>query len=543
VSDQPERPGSQQPPAPPTYPQAPPTYPQAPPAYPPAPPAAPPPYVPPAGWGPPPAGPSGWGQAPEPAPGPKRHRGLVAGLAALVVLALLAGAGAWAVTRNGSSDDATAVRADRPTTSVDPSDVGPAPAGASRVVVQGGSPSEPSQRVMQYAIADVDNYWKRTYPKVFGSDYRTVEGGFYAVLDGQQAPCTQSPDDVQNNAFYCPTKDLVAWDADGLVPYMVNTYGSLGLGLVIAHEWGHAIQSRAKIDGPTVFMEQQADCFAGAWVDDARDRGDRTFRVSGNALDQALAGFLELRDAPGSSAGDPTAHGTAFDRIRAFQEGIDGGAKACSNYTVAALSKKLVDIQFTSQSDLESGGNLALQESFDTTLADLRDFWTSAWTEFGGSGTFSPPELTVFPASQRPTCKKPVGLSSQVFYCPATNVLAVQQDGLVARAHDKIGDFALGEILGSGYALSALHQLGKLGGPSPATTRRADCLAGVWSASVFAQNRSTAQLQLSPGDLDEAVAALLATSDQGKGSVTGTGADRVSAYRSGFMNGQGACGL
>jgi len=462
----------------------------------------------------------------------------------LVVLALIAGAGAWALLRR-SDGTANVSSADAPSlgSSETRTTVGELPADVDRVVIKGGDPAASSQEVMKVAIADVDDYWKRTFPGVFTGDYATVKGGFFATNDGQTAPCTEGPDEVQGNAFYCPTKDLVAWDADGLVPYLATTYGPLGLGLVVAHEWGHAIQTRAGVEGPTVFLEQQADCFAGAWVADVRNDGNRYFRVDGNSLDLALAGFLELRDTPGSSAADPSAHGTAFDRIRAFQEGVDGGARACADYTVDNLAPKLVEIQFTSQEDANSGGNLPLQESFDLTVTDLTDFWTTAWPEFGGTGSFAAPQLKIFSKGERPKCARSVGLSDEVFYCPSGKFLAVQDDGLVVKVHDKIGDFALGEVLGSGYSLSALDQLGRLGKPSAATTRTADCLAGVWSASVFGQNRTNAQLQLSPGDLDEAVAALLTTADQRKGSVTGTGAERVSAYRSGFMDGQTACGL
>ena len=96
-------------------------------------------------------------------------------------------------------------------------------------------------------------------------------------------------------------------------------------------------------------------------------------------------------------------------------------------------------------------------------------------------------------------------------------------------------------MIGSGYSLAALHQLDVLDGPSQSTTRAADCLAGVWSASVFSENRATAQLRLSPGDLDEAVSALLTTADHSEESHTGSGAERVAAYRDGFMNGSTAC--
>ena len=105
--------------------------------------------------------------------------------------------------------------------------------------------------------------------------------------------------------------------------------------------------------------------------------------------------------------------------------------------------------------------------------------------------------------------------------------------------HARIGDYALGEVVGSGYSLAAMQQLGILDRDAASRTRTADCLAGVWSASVFSRNRESAQLQLSPGDLDEAVSALLSTAEHREGS--GSGAERVAAYRDGFMDGADAC--
>jgi len=417
------------------------------------------------------------------------------------------------------------------------------PAAAGSIEVRGATEG-PDGDDMRAAIADVDAFWKRAFPETFQRRYQTVKGGFYAVTAAdRRIPCTESASDVEGNAFYCPSKDIVAWDADGLIPHMVESYGPLGLGLVIAHEWGHAVQARtgATDNTPVLVLEQQADCYAGAWVADVRSGGDRRFFVVNNrTLDLALAGFLELRDTPGMTRADAGAHGTAFDRMRAFQEGIEGGPGACG-YTADELSQRLVDLPFTDQADYDSGGNLPLQDSFDLTIADLGDFWTNAWASVGGSGSFKTPKVTTFTKSKRPSCADAVALSDEVSFCPSDNVLAVQRDGLLTQLHDRIGDFALSEVLGSGYSLAAMDQLGTLDGASVATTRTADCLAGVWSASVFSQNRESAQLRLSPGDLDEAVSALLTTADHRKGSNTGSGAERVAAYREGFMNGASAC--
>jgi predicted metalloprotease len=470
---------------------------------------------------------------------------VLAVVAALVVLALLAGVGGVALWNGLRQDTTAATGAGRAVLAS--SDEAEPPPGLDRVEIIGGDDGSRSQEVVRIAVADVDDYWRRTWSEVYDGDYETVDGGLYAATDGMAVPCTDSPEQVAGNAFYCPSEDVIAWDAEGLVPYLLRTYGDLGVGLVIAHEWGHAIQARAGVAGPTVFLEQQADCFAGAWVDDVRDAGDRSFLVDGPTLDRAVAGFLELRDTPGTSVADPGAHGSAFDRIRAFQEGVEEGAEACADYTPSGVSSRLVDLRFSSTEDLATGGNLPLQEAFDTVVADLSDFWEVAYDEFDPGGTFDRPRVTVFGEEDRPRCDEPIGIDDEVFYCPDDNVLAVQQDGLAAEAHREIGDFALGAIVGSGFALAALDQMGEMPSTAADRLRTADCLAGVWSASVFLGNRETGALVLSPGDLDEAVGALLATStvdpssSVGGRSSTGAGFDRVSAYRSGFTDGRDAC--
>lgn len=491
-----------------------------------------------------PGQPGQWG--PEPAPPKKGGKGLVIALVALVVVALV-GAGLAVLAVSSGDDDADG---GDDTASAEVSNEfgersrpehGEEPENLDDYVVQGGDPSDEAQQVVVIAIADVDAFWEKTYPEVYGDDYVTVEGGLYAADGSEPIPCTTSPDDVAGNAFYCPSDDVVAWDAVGLIPDLLDTYGELGIGLVLAHEWGHAVQARAGTDGATVYLEQQADCFAGAWVDDVRDDGDRWFQIDDAKLDTAMAGFLALRDQPGTSAADPSAHGTAFDRIRAFQDGVDGGAEACAAYEQSSLP--LVDLPFTSEEDLASGGNLPLQDAYDLAVADLEDFWTLAWGDVF-EGSFEAPEVELYDEGDEPDCRGgAVVLSEDVSYCAASDTLLVGTGGIVVKAHNSIGDFALAELLGAGYALSALDQLGQLEESSPRQTTTADCLSGVWAASVWNQDRETASLILSPGDLDEAVSVLLATAEHGKGSTTGTGFDRVAAYRDGFMDGVGACDL
>src|SRR5947209_19273941 len=79
-------------------------------------------------------------------------------------------------------------------------------------------------------------------------------------------------------------------------------------------------------------LEQQADCFAGAWTADVAKGNDAHFKVNLNDLDTSIAGYIALADAPGTSARDPQAHGSGFDRVNAFQDGIDNGAAKCKTY-------------------------------------------------------------------------------------------------------------------------------------------------------------------------------------------------------------------
>ena len=339
-------------------------------------------------------------------------------------------------------------------------------------------------------------------------------------------------------SMYCPAEDVIAWDEVNLVPRLQKNYGDLGVGLVVAHEWGHAIQVRAGVtNAPTIFMEQQADCYAGAWVADARRRGDY-FQVDDSTLDVAITGFLELRDPVGmTNATTPGAHGSAFDRIRAFQEGVDDGVAKCASYQLDELP--LVAIDYQSYEDYASGGNLPLADSVDLTVKDLQDFWAQRAADLGGTSKVTAPKVDV----QGPTptsCKGLVTLAAKVTYCPSTNTVSVPPD-LAAKAHQKIGDFALSALIGAGWSAAVLDSTGTLPSKQLAREETANCLAGAWTRSVFDGDREGAELSLSPGDLDEAVSAMLGTRSKSDPGSTGTGFDRVTAYRQGFTDGVSAC--
>src|ERR1700744_2808172 len=197
-----------------------------------------------------------------------------------------------------------------------------------------GDASSPVNKIVIKSIADLQDFWSAEFPKLYGHEYTPVKGGFYAVTpsSGQFAPCAQAAADISGNAFYCSKADDGAWDIEQLLPDLRKRFGDFVIPIVLAHEWGHAIQARANFAGPTVVKEIQADCFAGAWA--AHASKSDTFKPSADDLDNALAGFLFLRDEPGTEKRDPQAHGSGFDRVNSFQNGFDNGPGACKGYKV-----------------------------------------------------------------------------------------------------------------------------------------------------------------------------------------------------------------
>ena len=79
--------------------------------------------------------------------------------------------------------------------------------------------------------------------------------------------------EIEDNAFYCPDEDFIAFDDELLFPRLDDDFGRYTVAMVLAHEWGHAIQARLGSSLPGVITELQADCFAGSWMDRVRDGG------------------------------------------------------------------------------------------------------------------------------------------------------------------------------------------------------------------------------------------------------------------------------
>lgn len=418
--------------------------------------------------------------------------------------------------------------------SLDESQVDPAP-------IEGGD-GEPWNRSAAATITELEEFWAETMPEVFGQEYEPVAGGFWAFSPGEELPpCARNEEELAGNAYYCSAADVVAWDDTGLFPEIHEFSGDLGVALVLAHEWGHVVQDRVGMQGATITFEHQADCYAGAWFAHIREDESDPFTVTDADLDRALANLLDLGDVPGIAASDPLAHGNAFDRIKGFQDGLERGVEYCAG--IDDRNIVVTELPFLTQEEIATGGNMAYQDILRQAVEDLEAFWGLALPQvFGERWDPLAGGLVLFEQGETPRCAD--AAVTGVSYCAETDSVELSVDGRPLELYRTFGDFAVGFLIGASYGEAVQARLGAETGTLEASLQ-ADCYAGVWAASMFPgvvderRQAGNAVLILSPGDLDEAVAALLVLSSEDP--EAGTGFQRVSSFRTGFVDGIEGC--
>ncbi|GAY15017.1 neutral zinc metallopeptidase [Mycobacterium sp. shizuoka-1] len=403
-----------------------------------------------------------------------------------------------------------------------------------------GDASASVNKIAVSAIADLQKYWADEYPKLYGDDYRPIEGGFFAVIpsSGDLPPCASDAADISGNAFYCASKDVVAWDAATLLPELQSKFGDFVIPIVLAHEWGHAVQARSNFTARTVTKELQADCFAGGWAKHAQASG--AYKVNAADLDNALAGILELRDSPGTSNIDPSAHGSGFDRVSAFQDGYDNGPTACKAYRDD--DPVVVELPFQNAADEAAGGDMPYDSIVNNVPYDIEDYWTHVYPELTNGEVWVPVKgLEPFDPANPPMCGGTRAEGYALFYCVPDDYIGWDNVDAMPTVYRKGGDFAVATLLATQFGLAAMTRANDTS-DDKTQSLRGDCFAGAYTASVLLQNRSdTSSFGISPGDLDEAITALLVFRGDGDVERQGAGFERIRHYRDGVLNGAGAC--
>ena len=411
----------------------------------------------------------------------------------------------------------------------------------------------PYDSFIMLAIDDIAKFWADSYPVAYGGTYPDLVGGVHPDYPGNtnQLPsgCEYNGDYefVEDNAFYCDEGDFIIYDDAKLFPEFAEQFGEAVVGVILAHEWAHAIQGPYRHDILNDYLsttiELQADCFAGAWAGHVKSDGLDSFALSDSDITGALLGLVQIGDAPGDSAYDPAAHGSAFDRVSAFQDGFTGGVEPC----VAYETDEPLPLQFGfTQEELmqPNPGDFPFGDDMFTELGgDLTLYWAAQL-----EGTkWTPPTLRVDDVSgDSPDCRSSTAVVNGVWYCPDDDVVVI--DRMTARKfYDQIpGDFAVGYLMGLGFGEAVQRATGSdLDGEDRALLN--DCLVGMWARDILPFNENpivvpseeTPRVSLSPGDLDEAIRTALDIGDSYFG--LGSPFDKVDSFRKGVLVGSDAC--
>ncbi|MFD6859620.1 metallopeptidase [Rhodococcus sp. NPDC060090] len=400
------------------------------------------------------------------------------------------------------------------------------------------------------AIADIESYWEQEYGSIARGEFEPVGTIISWDPSERRGPrfCGESTYDFIN-AAYCSGGDVIGWDRTYLMPQLVEDFGPMSAVTVLAHEYGHAIQYSAGTvadDDPGIVFEQQADCFAGAFIRHVAEGDSEHFELNtADGLNNVLASMVLFRD---SDPNDPDSiHGSAFERVTAVQIGFTDGASTCRRIDAAEIESRRADLpQYFDSSD---DGELPITaESVETIFESFHHVFDLE----------SPPQLDLSGADLGCSDAK---TTTPVSYCPSTDTVGVDLEELAAVgtpdrsrrdgfSADVRGDYNAYVLVASRYALAVQQEAGQ-SLTDARTALRAACLSGVISAALSPFSTVAAKLGpdsemvwLSPGDLDEAVSGLLrdglAASDV-NGNTVPSGFARVDAFRTGVLSGETAC--
>ena len=420
------------------------------------------------------------------------------------------------------------------------------PAGPTRVVL--GTDDGDMDELGRQAISDIEEFWEGAYGESFDGEFQPVEDVISWDANGFDDTqfCGDSTYGIVNAGF-CHDDQTIGWDRGELLPALQEAHGDMGVTMVLAHEYGHAVQYQAGMvaeDTPTLVSEQQADCLAGAymrWV--AEDNSPRFALSTGDGLNNVLAAVIAFRD-PVLNEDDPEVgvdeHGSAFERLSAFQFGFTDGVQACASIDMREIGQRRGDLP------------VLLPEDQTRRIRDHREVRdrtsSSRWTCC--SRPKNPPELS-FDAADCPDARP----SPPVSFCPATNTIAVdlpelEAMGAQADTEDSVGlatgDNTAYSVLVSRYMQALQHEHGGVALDNAEAALRTACLTGVATAKLSRQSTKPGgnTVTLTAGDVDEAVSGILtnglAASDVNGESVP-SGFSRIDAFRVGVLGDQERC--
>ena len=223
--------------------------------------------------------------------------------------------------------------------------------GAGAQTAQQVCSADPARRFSCQVLASTEDTWARIF-ETRGERYEAARFAFFQ--GGTNSGCGAAQ--AAMGPFYCPSDNSIYLDTS-FYDELQNRFGAAGdfaQGYVIAHEVGHHIQHltgvladarrqqqrlpAAEGNAVQVRVELQADCYAGVYAANARDRQGRPVLEPGDVQEgltaaAAIGDDTLQRKAQGRVVPESFTHGTAEQRQRWLRRGLEtGDPAACDTF-------------------------------------------------------------------------------------------------------------------------------------------------------------------------------------------------------------------
>jgi predicted metalloprotease len=216
--------------------------------------------------------------------------------------------------------------------------------------------ADPARRFSCQVLASTEDTWARIF-EARGERYQPARFAFFR--GGTNSGCGAAQSAM--GPFYCPSDNSIYLDTSFYEELQTKfrAAGDFAQAYVIAHEVGHHIQNLTGVleqanrqqsglparegNAVQVRVELQADCYAGVYAANARDRQGRPIMEPGDVQEgltaaAAIGDDTLQRQSQGRVVPESFTHGSAEQRQRWLQRGLDtGDPAACDTFGAASV--------------------------------------------------------------------------------------------------------------------------------------------------------------------------------------------------------------
>lgn len=351
------------------------------------------------------------------------------------------------------------------------------------------------------AVSDIEEFWAAHYGETFDGDFTPVKD--LVSWDSNDYDRSRFCDEETVglvNAGYCFDEHTIGWDRGELLPQLRDANGDMAVTMVLAHEYGHSVQHQADLvtkQTPTIVGEQQADCLAGVYMRWVAEGNSPRFTLStSDGLNNLLAAMIAFRDPllneSDSEAGEDE-HGSAFERVSAFQFGFTDGAASCASIDLKEIKQRRGDLPVLLPDD--QTGELPVTRQSVQSIVDAMNI---------AFMPTNPPQLS-FDQANCPDARS----GGPASYCPASNTISVDLPALEelgAQSGDDggvvLGDNTAYSVVVSRFMQAIQHEHGGVALDNAEAALRTACLTGVATVKMTdsISTPSGDTIQLTAGD-------------------------------------------